>query len=121
VFGYSDEDGTEAAGLDGKLDEAEVRSRVERLSALAEELVAQRADDRLGERVEVLVEEAAPGGRAAEGRAAPQAPEVDGATTVHGADLAVGSIVGATVVATVGADLVARVAGGVPAGAGAVA
>ena len=28
VFGYSDEDGTEAATLDGKLDEDEVRDRI---------------------------------------------------------------------------------------------
>ena len=27
VFGYSDEDGTEAASLDGKLDEDEIRAR----------------------------------------------------------------------------------------------
>src|SRR4051794_33895704 len=37
VFGYSDEDGTEAAGLDGKLDDTEVRHRVERVTRLADE------------------------------------------------------------------------------------
>src|SRR3954447_18616029 len=57
VFGYSDEDGTEAAGLDGKLDPDEVAARVARVGALVEELVAQRAADRIGELVEVLVEE----------------------------------------------------------------
>jgi tRNA A37 methylthiotransferase MiaB len=34
VFGYSDEDGTEAAGFDGKVDPDEIADRVERLSAL---------------------------------------------------------------------------------------
>jgi ribosomal protein S12 methylthiotransferase len=110
VFGYSDEDGTEAAGLDGKHDEAEVRRRVEQVSRLADELVAQRAEDRLGEPVRVLVEEIAADGRSAEGRAAHQAPEVDGSTTLRGSGLAVGGIVAATVVATDGADLIAEAA-----------
>ena len=50
------------------------------LSDLAEELMAQRAADRVGETVEVLIEEDSADGRY-EGRAAHQAPEVDGATT----------------------------------------
>jgi ribosomal protein S12 methylthiotransferase RimO len=106
VFGYSDEDGTEAAGLDGKLDHDEIRSRQQRVGGLAEELVAQRAEDRLGERVEVLVETS--GADGAEGRAAHQAPEVDGSTTVLGGHPGVGRLVPATVRSTVGADLVAE-------------
>ena len=107
VFGYSDEDGTEAAGFDGKLDETEVRARTERVAALAEELVAQRAEDRVGETVDVLVESVSAGG--GEGRAAHQAPEVDGSTTLRGDRLVVGRLVAATVVASDGADLVAEV------------
>jgi ribosomal protein S12 methylthiotransferase RimO len=108
VFGYSDEDGTEAAGFDDKVPAEEVRARVERISALADELVAQRAEDRLGEGVEVLVESVA--GDTAEGRAAHQAPEVDGVTTVLDAvHPRVGSLVRARVVGSVGADLVTRV------------
>ena len=42
VFGYSDEDGTEAASLPGKLDEAEVARRVDEVAELAEELMSQR-------------------------------------------------------------------------------
>ncbi|MGZ4610466.1 MAG: radical SAM protein, partial [Actinomycetes bacterium] len=106
VFGYSDEDGTEAAGLDEKVDEAVVRARVERISRLADELVAQRAEERLGETVEVLVESVDDG--VTEGRAAHQAPEVDGSTTVLGTGFVVGQLVRATVVDTDGADLVAE-------------
>ena len=54
VFGYSDEDGTEAASYDGKLDEDEIRERTEHVTRLVEELTSQRAEDRIGERVEVL-------------------------------------------------------------------
>jgi ribosomal protein S12 methylthiotransferase len=112
VFGYSDEDGTEAAGYDGKHDADEIAARVERVSAVVDELVAQRAEDRVGEQVEVLVEEVLdveqagevldllpdpgavgdePGplegvvaavGSVVSGRAAHQGPDVDGTTAV---------------------------------------
>jgi len=109
VFGYSDEDGTEAISFDGHHDEHVVRERVERITWLADELVSQRAEDRHGETVEVLVEQVAADGTV-EGRAAHQAPEVDGTTTVHGlpADRrVVGRIVPAQVTGSEGADLVA--------------
>ena len=107
VFGYSDEDGTEAASLPGKLAEAEVARRVEEVAALAEELMAQRGADRIGETVEVLIEERLGDGEF-EGRAAHQAPEVDGTTTVHAsADLRPGQLVRATVVSSDGVNLVA--------------
>jgi len=108
VFGYSDEDGTEAAGFDGKLPPDEITDRVARVTDLVEQLVAQRAEDRIGEPVEVLVEEVDEPSGTVEGRAAHQGPEVDGSTTVTGASgAAVGSILDATVVGSDGADLVA--------------
>jgi ribosomal protein S12 methylthiotransferase len=116
VFGYSDEDGTEAVGLDGHHEDDVVRERVERLSRLADELVAQRAEDRTGEALDVLVESLDPVVGVAEGRAAHQAPEVDGSTTVRGLDVLpriprVGDLVRAKVVGSDGADLVAEVLG----------
>ena len=59
IFGYSDEDGTEAASLPGQLDEQEIADRVEALAGLADELMDQRAADRIGELHEVLIEEPA--------------------------------------------------------------
>ncbi|MDL5156355.1 MiaB/RimO family radical SAM methylthiotransferase [Actinomycetospora termitidis] len=56
VFGYSDEDGTEAADLSDKIDPAEVSARVERITSLVEVLTADRAARRVGTEVEVLVE-----------------------------------------------------------------
>jgi ribosomal protein S12 methylthiotransferase len=109
VFGYSDEDGTEAASLPGKLDNAEVARRVEEFASLADELMSQRADSRLGEQLEVLIEEQAEDGRW-EGRAAHQAPEVDGVTTVSSdAPLAAGDMVRAVVTGSDGVDLIADV------------
>ena len=108
VFGYSDEDGTEAASYDGKLASEAIEERVEHLSGLVEELTAQRAEERLGERVEVLLETL--DGDVAEGRAACQGPEVDGSTTLTAvpAGARVGDMIGAVVVGTEGVDLVAR-------------
>ncbi len=114
IFGYSDEDGTEAESLPGKLDEPEIARRVEEFADLAEELMAQRAAERIGETVDVLIEErlpddGQPAGSAFEGRAAHQAPEVDGVTTVLSAEpLAVGQLVRAVVTGSDGVDLIAQ-------------
>ena len=109
VFGYSDEDGTEAASYDDKVDEDEVADRLAHLTALAEELTAQRAEERIGETVHVLVESVED---SVEGRAACQGPEVDGTTTIlePPAGVRVGDMIEAVVVATDGVDLVARTA-----------
>uniref|UniRef100_UPI000DF7F9BE MiaB/RimO family radical SAM methylthiotransferase n=1 Tax=Desertihabitans aurantiacus TaxID=2282477 RepID=UPI000DF7F9BE len=111
VFGYSDEDGTAAADLDGHLDEEVVEQRREAAADLAAELMDQRAEDRLGEPVQVLVEEHDEDERVWVGRSAHQGPEVDGTTRLVGdvAGLAVGDLVRATVVASEGADLTAEV------------
>jgi ribosomal protein S12 methylthiotransferase len=109
VFGYSDEDGTEAATFPAadKVDEDEIARRVGEFAGLAEEVMAQRAADRVGETVEVLVEEVLGDGRY-EGRAAHQAPDVDGSTTLE-ADrpLTPGDLVLARVTESAGADLIA--------------
>ena len=116
IFGYSDEDGTEAASLDGQLDTGEIARRADDLSDLAEELMAQRAAERCGETVDVLIEEHL-GEDRYQGRAAHQAPEVDGVTTVRsGAVLRVGDIISAKVVASEGVDLVAESLVGAAAG-----
>jgi MiaB/RimO family radical SAM methylthiotransferase len=117
IFGYSDEDGTEAASLDGHVDPAEIARRADDLSDLAEELMAQRAADRCGETIGVLIEEPLDAGRY-QGRAAHQAPEVDGVTTVRSpVPLTVGDIVSAVVVGSEGVDLIAEARLSAPAGA----
>jgi len=113
VFGYSDEDGTEAATLPAKVPAATVKRRYNRLVALADELCSQRAAERVGTTVEVLVDSV--DGGVVEGRAAHQAPEVDGATTLvapdgSGVDLSTlrpGDLVRARVTGTEGVDLLA--------------
>jgi len=105
IFGYSDEDNTEALGLAHKVPEEIIRERVETLSTIADEMVANRAQSRIGQSVRVLIEDA----ELQEGRAAHQGPEVDGTTSFIGTDFAVGEYIDAVIVDSMGADLVAEV------------
>jgi MiaB/RimO family radical SAM methylthiotransferase len=113
VFGYSDEDGTAAELFDDKVDEDVIAERVERITTLADEIAGQRAEDRIGEQVVVLIDDVSDG---VVGRAAHQAPEVDGSIEVldaHGligTDPAgvLGAMVLAEVIGTNGVDLIAR-------------
>ena len=105
IFGYSDEDNTEALGLNHKVPEEIIRERVESLSTIADEMVANRAQSRIGQSVRVLIEDA----ELQEGRAAHQGPEVDGTTSFIGTDFAVGEYIDAVIVDSMGADLVAEV------------
>jgi MiaB/RimO family radical SAM methylthiotransferase len=118
VFGYSDEDGTEAATYGSKLRRDVVDRRVARTTALVEELMAQRAEERVGSTVEVLLESVTDA--EGEGRAAHQAPEVDGATTVAGLPTGArpGDLVAARVTGSAGVDLTAAYVATVDAVAG---
>ncbi|WP_406480329.1 30S ribosomal protein S12 methylthiotransferase RimO [Streptomyces platensis] len=109
VFGYSDEDGTEAASYEDKVDPDVVAERLARVSRLAEELTAQRAEERIGETLRVLVDRTDDEDGVV-GRAAHQAPETDGVTLLStDLELAPGRMVEAKVVASEGVDLVAEV------------
>jgi ribosomal protein S12 methylthiotransferase RimO len=122
VFAYSDEDGTEAESLDGKVSELEISNRFADVTELVEQLTADRALERVGEDVVVLIEEVPSPQETGEdgvlevvGRSAHQGPDVDGATVMRwpvGEPLpVVGSFVEARVVDTEGVDLVAEPVG----------
>ena len=121
VFGYSDEDGTEAETFADKVPEDVIEERVRRLSTRVDELTSQCAEYRIGSRVEVLVhavgyedpEDAAEmDERSAWGTAAHQAPDVDGQTLLAAPEgptgYAIGDLVIAEVVGSTGIDLAAR-------------
>ena len=105
IFGYSDEDNTEALDLDNKIADEVIKERVENLSRLADEMVSLRAQARIGESVRVLIEDE----ELQEGRAAHQGPEVDGTTSFIGTSFKAGEYVDAVVIESMGADLVAQV------------
>ena len=112
VFGYSDEDGTEAETYEGKIERHVIAERLSHFTTLVEELNVQRADERLGESVEVLVEGFDQDTDELTGRAAHQGPDVDGATILRVPEgvqaPAIGEIIAARVVDTDGIDLIAE-------------
>jgi ribosomal protein S12 methylthiotransferase len=91
-----------------------VAERVARFSALVEELTNQRAEDRIGQEVVVLVEHEEDDDSDCVGRAAHQAPEVDGecviveAAEFGGVGLKRGDMVRAEVIDSEGVDLIVR-------------
>lgn len=105
IFGYSDEQDTEALTLDKKLPQREIDRRVEYVTSLVDEVVAQRAEDRIGQRARVIIE----GDN--EGRTEFQGPEVDGTTYVEcDRELHVGEVVDVIIVDSDGADLIGEIA-----------
>jgi MiaB/RimO family radical SAM methylthiotransferase len=103
IFGYSVEDGTEAAGFKDALSQEVVDQRVNELNSIVEELMSQKAHSRINSEVEVLVEANDEDG--VTGRIREQGPEVDGITTILDSFASVGELVKAVVVGSVGADL----------------
>jgi tRNA A37 methylthiotransferase MiaB len=97
VFGYSDEEGTEALGLPDHLDADEVARRLDTVASMADEVMAQRAADRVGESVRVIV---------GSGTSQFQGPE-DGTTKLLGD--AHGPVAVARVVDSDGTDLIAEI------------
>ena len=104
IFGYSDEDKTEALDLSDKVESEIIAERVQSLSSLADEMVTLRAATRIGEQVRVLIEDE----ETQEGRAAHQGPEVDGTTSFIGTSFKVGEYVDGVITQSLGADLIAR-------------
>ena len=106
VFGYSDEDNTEALSLNGKVSPEVISERVEELSTLVDELITQRSEMRIGEQIRVLIEDEAE----QEGRAEHQGPDVDGSTFIKSRNkYRVGEYVNAVVSDVEGVDLIAQV------------
>ncbi len=56
VFTYTDEAGTEAFNLEPKVDQSVIDARVQQIRDLVDELMVQRAQERIGELVEVVIE-----------------------------------------------------------------
>ncbi len=113
VFGYSDEDGTEAEQLPDKLDLHTIEDRVARVTDLVEELTAQRAARRVGTVVEVLVDEVDEDTQEVLARAPHQGPDVDGVTILPPGSAEPGDVVTVRIIRSEGVDLHAeRVPGG---------
>jgi ribosomal protein S12 methylthiotransferase len=97
-FAYSEEDGTYATGLDGKVPAELAAERLAELTELQDGITARRRADLIGTTVEVLVDE--PG----VGRSHREAPEIDGIIRVP-EDLRVGDFHKVAITGAAGPDL----------------
>ena len=75
-FSLSDEQGTYASGLEGKIDRSLIIERLKELSCLQDEITSSKRDALIGERISVLVESHGIG------RTYREAPEIDGVVSV---------------------------------------
>jgi ribosomal protein S12 methylthiotransferase len=110
VFTYSDEDGTSAFGLAGRVPQRTKQARKRRLMSLQRRLSARRNRARVGERVEVLVEGPHPESELIlKGRLPGQAPEVDGAVLITDGTARPGEFAACEITEAHAYDFVARV------------
>lgn len=100
-FAYSEEEGTYAAGLDGRVDPTLVAERLAELTELQDAITAWHRQALIGQKVEVLVD--APG----TARTHREAPEIDGVVRVP-ARLPVGEMAAVVVTGAEGPDLEAE-------------
>jgi len=101
VFGYSDMEGSASFGFEGKLKAEEIKERVNYLSELAYKMMEEKAIEKEGLEVRVLVENRCEGGVC--GRAYFQAPEIDGEIFLD-RKVALGSFVAVRLKSAIGLD-----------------
>jgi len=107
VFAYSEESGTPAANLPGRMPEGVKAARRDRLMAAQQEIAFAWNASQVGRRMDVIIDRDIPGEENAWiGRTYADAPEIDGAVYVTGEGLAVGKIVPCEIVAARDYDLI---------------
>ena len=110
VFTYSDEEGTASHHLRGRVPARVKEARRRKLMTLQEGISAGRNRARVGERIEVLVEGTHPDtDLLLRGRAAIQAPEIDGQVIINDGTAAPGTFVTVEITEAHPYDLVGRV------------
>jgi ribosomal protein S12 methylthiotransferase len=97
-FAYSKEEGTYAAELDGTVESGLRDERLAELRELQDDITAQKRDELIGRRVEVLVDETGIG------RTHREAPEIDGIVSVP-QTLPVGQFATVEITSAMGPDL----------------
>lgn len=107
VFPYSEEEGTKASALPGKVCEEEKLRRRDELMELSREIVFEKAEKQVGRELPVFIEGFMPEENIFVGRTYMDAPEVDGMIFVHSyRELLSGMIVNVRVTEAKGYDLI---------------
>ena len=110
VFSYSDEEGTSAHGLDGRVPARTRQRRLRRLMAVQKGISARKNRLRVGQRAEALVEGPHPESDwLLRARLSTQAPEIDGSVILNEGTARSGEFVTCEITEAHAYDLVARV------------
>ncbi|HEX9855493.1 MAG TPA: 30S ribosomal protein S12 methylthiotransferase RimO [Acidimicrobiia bacterium] len=104
-FPYSAEEGTPAAGLEGRLPESEKAERLRHLQSIQDDITAVRNQEQVGRVVRLLVDQVEDGRSVA--RSYREAPEIDGVVLLD--EGAPGEWLDAEIVGAYGTDLVGSV------------
>jgi ribosomal protein S12 methylthiotransferase len=105
-FPFSEEEGTSALALDGKVDPALMHDRLRECSEVQDPITDAGRRALVGDTVEVLVDRVEDDGLI--GRTFREAPEIDGIVRIVGAEGRAGAFVRAEVTGAMGPDLEAR-------------
>lgn len=112
VFLYSDEGGTQAAELHGKIDRKVMEERQAELLVIQEAISLKKSRQKIGSTLEVLVEGVSEEtDLLLEGRHEGQAPEIDGVVYLNEGAADVGNFVKAEITDAAAYDLVGRIVG----------
>jgi len=110
VFAFSQESGTPMGRMAGQLDPKLKQQRVEELMLTQQQVAFAKAKQRIGQKIEVLIDRVVRDAQEMIGRSAAQAPEIDSVTRVAGQTAYPGQWMDVKVVGAEGYDLVAEAA-----------
>ena len=110
-FSYSKEDGTPAARIKEQIHPMTKKSRYNKIMKLQQEISKENLEKRVGQEVEVLIEDKAFDGRTYVGRTYMDVPEIDGIVYVNAGDkeLQIGEFVKGKIIDVSEYDLIVRI------------
>ncbi len=109
VFAYSPEEGTPAADLPDQIDEEEKARRLDIIMQLQQRISAEKLEEKVGEVLEVLVEEYDEESECFVGRSRGDAPDIDGKVFFHANQADAGDLVKIRITAALDYDLIGEI------------
>lgn len=109
VFAFSAEPGTPMGKMEGQITQDLKQARVHDLMMAQQSVAFARAREKIGQKVEVLIDRPSDKKGKWVGRTSGQAPEIDSVTIVSGPDLHAGKLVNTRICGSDGYDLIAEI------------
>ncbi len=109
VFAYSPEEGTPAADMPDQIDEEEKARRLDSIMQLQQRISAEKLEEKVGEVLDVLVEEYDEESECFVGRSRGDAPDIDGKVFFHASQADAGDLVKIRITAALDYDLIGEI------------